>query len=261
MAVEVLQGMLLCGIGSRLMMFGYRDGSLTPSGFLVCGFLVATLAVMRHYVLVGDLHQGLHFVQWRAERKTFALLSRHPGAASAYACELMLDEPSLHLLLSEEGGRLRAFSYSRQLPESRGGTFLVPHAALQLGAQATTMLRVRLGPSRTAVFVTTSGGGIGVLSPLDEASFRRLSFLQQKLVGGVQHTAGLNPRAYRAHHAGAISSRELKRVLDGTLLRRFATLDAAVQDKLAHQIGTTPRQLHVDLATLSGDAVRSLTNT
>ena len=123
------------------------------------------------------------------------------------------------------------------------------------------MLRVRLTPKKTATFVTTTAGGVGVLAPLDESSFRRLSFLAQKLVGGVPHTAGLNPRAYRAQHSGAISTRELKRVLDGTLLRRFAALDAAVQDKLAHQIGTTPLQLHIDLASLSGDAVRSLTNT
>ena len=47
----------------------------------------------------------------------------------------------------------------------------------------------------------------------------------------------------------------------GTLLRRFAALDAASQEKLAHQIGTTPHQLHVDIASVSGDAVRSLTNT
>ena len=38
------------------------------------------------------------------------------------------------------------------------------------------------------------------------------------------------------------------------LERQYAALDAAVQDKLAHQIGTTPLQLHIDLASLSGDA-------
>ena len=40
LALATLQGMLLCGVGSRLMAFNYRDGALTASGFLVCGFLV-----------------------------------------------------------------------------------------------------------------------------------------------------------------------------------------------------------------------------
>ena len=35
--------MLLCGVGSRLMAFNYRDGTLTASGFLVCGFLVCRI--------------------------------------------------------------------------------------------------------------------------------------------------------------------------------------------------------------------------
>ena len=55
--------------------------------------------------------------------------------------------------------------------------------------------------------------------------------------------------------------RELKCVVDGTLLRRFAALEAPAQEKLAHQIGTTPQQLLADVVAVSEDAVRSLTNT
>ena len=47
-------------------------------------------------------------------------------------------------------------------------------------------------------------------------------------------------------------------MVDGVLLRRFAALDAAAQDKLAHQIGTTPAQLLADLAAVSGDVVRGV---
>ena len=95
--------MLLCGVGSRLMAFNYRDGTLTASGFLVCGFLVCRIAALQHYVLVADLYQGLQLVQWKVERKTFALLSKQPTTASAFATELLIDDPSLHLVLSEEG--------------------------------------------------------------------------------------------------------------------------------------------------------------
>ena len=70
LALATLQGMLLCGVGSRLMAFNYRDGTLTASGFLVCGFLVCRIAALQHYVLVADLYQGLQLVQWKVERKT-----------------------------------------------------------------------------------------------------------------------------------------------------------------------------------------------
>ena len=40
----------------------------------------------------------MQLVQWKVERKTFALLSKHPATASAFATELMIDDPSLHLV-------------------------------------------------------------------------------------------------------------------------------------------------------------------
>ena len=60
------------------------------------------------------------------------------------------------------------------------------------------------------------------------------------------HVAGLNPRAYRAGNR-APSRRASPRVVDGTLLRCFAALEAPAQEKLAHQIGTTPQQLLADV--------------
>ena len=57
-----------------------------------------------------------------------------------------------------------------------------------------------------------------------------------------------------------MSSRELKFIVDGALLRRFASLDAASQQDLAHQIGTTPAQLLADIAAVSEGAVRAFSN-
>ena len=258
LAVGALQGMLLCGVGSRLMSFLYRDGQLTASGFLVCGFLVCRLSVLQHYVLCGDLYQGLQLVQWKAEKKAFAALSKQPFTASAYATDLLLDEPSLHLVLAEEGKRLRVFGYSRTQAEARSGVHLVPRAALHLGSQVSATAKVPLAARRSALLVVTADGGLGLLAPVGETPHRRLSFLAQKLLTAVPHAAGLHPRAFRAHRAGAASARELKFVADGVLLRRFAALDAAAQDKLAHQIGTTPAQLLADLAAVSGDVVRGV---
>jgi len=271
LALAVLRGMLLCGVGSRLMSFSYRDGTLTAAGFLVCGFSVCRLAVLNHYILVGDLYRGLQLVQWKTEKKTFAALSKNPATASAFTTDLLLDEPTLHLVLSEDGSRLRVFGYSRTQAGARSGIHLVPRAAMQLGSQVTATLKLSLptlghtssssGAARSALVLVTSDGSVGLLAPLSEAPHRRLSFLAKKMVAAVPHVAGLHPCAFRAHHSGAVSTQELKFVVDGALLCRFASLHTEAQDKLAHQIGTTAAQLLADIAAVSHEAVQSLMNT
>lgn len=43
----------------------------------------------------------------------------------------------------------------------------------------------------------TLDGGLGYLLPVPEKAYRRLSMLQIKMVHGIPHDAGLNPKAYR----------------------------------------------------------------
>ena len=43
----------------------------------------------------------------------------------------------------------------------------------------------------------TLDGGLGYVLAVPEKVYRRLSMLQLKLVNGVPHTAGLNPKAFR----------------------------------------------------------------
>jgi len=54
----------------------------------------------------------------------------------------------------------------------------------------------------------------------DEATFRRLYFLGQKMASIMVHLGALNPRAFRADESGAVSEAELARAADGGLLRR-----------------------------------------
>lgn len=45
--------------------------------------------------------------------------------------------------------------------------------------------------------LATLDGAIGCLLPVPEKMFRRLHMLQIKMVQGLPHTAGLNPKAFR----------------------------------------------------------------
>ena len=46
--------------------------------------------------------------------------------------------------------------------------------------------------------VGTLDGGLGLLLPMPEKTYRRLHMLQTKLVDCIPHIAGLNPKAFRS---------------------------------------------------------------
>ena len=255
-----------------------RHTQTPPPPGSALGFTASCMSTMSNYALVGDTLRGLHLVAWNAKKKCFEARSHRLDARAGFACELLLDTSfslgglsigpkasggggGLLLALAEEGARLRLFGYSRQEADASEGATMLPKVAMHMGATMNHMLRLNLD-SRTgaasrlpqrgstssavaslprhAILYTTLDGGLGVLTPTDESTFRRLFFLGQKLAGTLAHVGGLNPRAFRAEGSGAMSEAELSRTADGELLRRFAALGNGAQEKLARQIGTTP---------------------
>ena len=202
------------------------------------------------------------------------LVSKSLDSASAYCCEFLLHEGALHLLLAEEGPTLRTLNYSRQVAESRRGTILVPRASFHLGAHLTRLHRLVLPSAaaratgggggsasgeraaaqqqqqRTALLWTSTDGSLGFVSPLEESAFRRLDFLTTKMVTGLPHVCGLQPRAFRAMRVNARSNRELRNMVDANLLGRYVELSALEQQRLALQIGSTPRKVLAALEAL-----------
>ena len=59
------------------------------------------------------------------------------------------------------------------------------------------ILYIRTSPSPSMRTPATLDGGLGYLLPIAEKTYRRLHMLQIKLVQGLPHTAGLNPKAFR----------------------------------------------------------------
>lgn len=56
---------------------------------------------------------------------------------------------------------------------------------------------VELVKNLSHYLTATLDGGVGYLLPVPEKTYRRLLMLQTKLVQGLPHTAGLNPKAFR----------------------------------------------------------------
>lgn len=50
---------------------------------------------------------------------------------------------------------------------------------------------------RHAILFGTLEGSLGCIIPIEEIVFKRLYALQNKMIGGIYHFAGLNPKSYR----------------------------------------------------------------
>ena len=97
----------------------------------------------------------------------------------------------------------RAHAPFPQVADTKRGTLLLPRAAFHLAGPLTRMVRLVLPPNqpaikpaplaggpqqpakeqhRTALLWASTNGAIGYIAPLEEAAFRRLAFLSQKMV-------------------------------------------------------------------------------
>ncbi|KAK3110471.1 mRNA cleavage and polyadenylation factor subunit, partial [Teratosphaeriaceae sp. CCFEE 6253] len=102
------------------------------------------------------------------------------------------------------------------------------------------------------VLTTFQSGAIGLLTPLDEPSYRRLSALQTQLTSLLEHAAGLNPRAYRAAASESDRGRASGGVVDGSLVRRIEELGAAKRGEVLGRAGMDAWTLRGDLEVVGG---------
>uniref|UniRef100_A0A8D0FC85 RSE1/DDB1/CPSF1 C-terminal domain-containing protein n=1 Tax=Strix occidentalis caurina TaxID=311401 RepID=A0A8D0FC85_STROC len=138
--------------------------------------------------------------------------------------------------------------------ESFGGLRLLRRADFHVGAHVSTFWRTPCrgaaeGPNRKAsawenkhiTWFATLDGGLGLLLPMQEKTYRRLLMLQNALGSAIPHHAGLNPRAFRLLHVDRrLLQNAVRNVLDGELLNRYLYLSAMERGELAKKIGTTP---------------------
>lgn len=104
-------------------------------------------------------------------------------------------------------------------------------------------------PELHHILVTTQSGSIALVTPLDEATYRRLSALQTTLTSILEHPAGLNPRAYRAVESEGLGSRG---VVDGDLICRVGELGAGKRVEVLGRAGAETWGIKSDLEIISG---------
>lgn len=110
--------------------------------------------------------------------------------------------------------------------------------------------------------IATLDGGVGLLLPMQEKTYRRLLMLQNALTTMLSHHAGLNPKGFRCvcadrtplsgmfpdfatslfrmlHCDRRSLQNPVKNILDGELLNKYLYLSMMERSELAKKIGTT----------------------
>ncbi|KAJ3706249.1 hypothetical protein LUZ61_009954 [Rhynchospora tenuis] len=260
-AVASLQGHLLIASGPKITLNKWTGSELMGVAFYDAPLHVVSLNIVKNFVLFGDIHKSIFFLNWKEQGAQLSMLAKDFGSLDCYATEFLIDGSTLSLVVSDAQKNIQIFYYAPKTMESWKGQKLLSRAEFHAGAHITKFLRLQmlggLGPTaektnRFALLFSTLDGSVGCVAPLDEFTFKRLQLLQKKLVDMAPHVCGLNPRAFRqfrsdgrAHRPGPDS------LLDFELLSHYEMLSLEEQIEIAEQIKSTRSQILCNLSDLT----------
>nr|XP_021544417.1 cleavage and polyadenylation specificity factor subunit 1 [Neomonachus schauinslandi] len=254
-------GHLVSAIGQKIFLWSLRASELTGMAFIDTQLYIHQMISVKNFILAADVMKSISLLRYQEESKTLSLVSRDAKPLEVYSVDFMVDNAQLGFLVSDRDRNLMVYMYLPEAKESFGGMRLLRRADFHVGAHVNTFWRTPCrgaaeGPSKKSVvwenkhitWFATLDGGIGLLLPMQEKTYRRLLMLQNALTTMLPHHAGLNPRAFRMLHVDRrILQNAVRNVLDGELLNRYLYLSTMERGELAKKIGTTPDIILDDL--------------
>nr|KAF6395736.1 cleavage and polyadenylation specific factor 1 [Molossus molossus] len=258
---------LLVHVDQELLIYeAFAHDSQLGQGNLKVRFIDTQLYIhqmisVKNFILAADVMKSISLLRYQEDSKTLSLVSRDAKPLEVYSVDFMVDNAQLGFLVSDRDRNLMVYMYLPEAKESFGGMRLLRRADFHVGAHVNTFWRTPCrgaaeGPSKKSVvwenkhitWFATLDGGIGLLLPMQEKTYRRLLMLQNALTTMLPHHAGLNPRAFRMLHVDRRTLQNaVRNILDGELLNRYLYLSTMERSELAKKIGTTPDIILDDL--------------
>uniref|UniRef100_A0A8C9Z1T4 Cleavage and polyadenylation specificity factor subunit 1 n=1 Tax=Sander lucioperca TaxID=283035 RepID=A0A8C9Z1T4_SANLU len=246
-------GYLVTAIGQKIFLWVLKDNDLTGMAFIDTQLYIHQMFSIKNFILAADLMKSISLLRYQEESKTLSLVSRDAKPLEVYSIDFMVDNNQLGLLVSDRDKNLYVYMYLPEAKESFGGMRLLRRADFNAGANINTFWRM---PCRGALdagskkaltwdnkhitWFATLDGGVGLLLPMQEKTYRRLLMLQNALNSMLPHHAGLNPKAFRMLHTERRSLQNaVRNILDGELLNKYLYLSTMERSELAKKIGTT----------------------
>ncbi|KAM9494818.1 cleavage and polyadenylation specificity factor subunit 1 isoform 2-T2 [Clarias gariepinus] len=254
-------GYLVSAIGQKIFLWSLKDNELTGMAFIDTQLYIHQMYSIKNFILAADVMKSISLLRYQEESKTLSLVSRDAKPLEVYSIEFMVDNNQLGFLVSDRDKNLLVYMYLPEAKESFGGLRLLRRADFNVGAHVNTFWRMPcrgvLDPTskkalswdnKHITWFATLDGGIGLLLPMQEKTYRRLLMLQNALTTMLPHHAGLNPKAFRMLHADRRTLQNaVRNILDGELLNKYLYLSTMERSELAKKIGTTADIILEDL--------------
>ncbi|WFD45280.1 mRNA cleavage and polyadenylation factor subunit [Malassezia psittaci] len=221
-----MNGYLVAAVGQKLVMRSLEFNEwLVTIAFLETQFYTTSIRRVKNFLLLTDYHRSASFVAFQEEPAKLFLLGRDFSLACLTHGAFLIQREKLALITTDVDGVLRFMDYNPANPTSLGGQRLLTRVEYYLGnevVQALTLPGAQDAASKqcftSEVVLARRNGAIDVLVPVEDKVFAILQLFQSQLVRSVRHTAGLNPRSFRAVQNLHVSRPLSKGVLDGCLL-------------------------------------------
>ncbi|XP_046690557.1 cleavage and polyadenylation specificity factor subunit 1 [Silurus meridionalis] len=254
-------GYLVSAIGQKIFLWSLKDNELTGMAFIDTQLYIHQMYSIKNFILAADVMKSISLLRYQEESKTLSLVSRDAKPLEVYSIEFMVDNGQLGFLVSDRDKNLLVYMYLPEAKESFGGLRLLRRADFNVGAHVNTFWRMPCRgvldlaskkalswDNKHITWFATLDGGIGLLLPMQEKTYRRLLMLQNALTTMLPHHAGLNPKAFRMLHTDRRTLQNaVRNILDGELLNKYLYLSTMERSELAKKIGTTADIILEDL--------------
>lgn len=277
-AIAGIAGLSGTAQGQKLMFRGMReDLQNLPVAFLDTPIYTTCLKSLgtSNMWLAADYWKGLWFGGYSFEPPKISVFGKSAPAEAIVDAEFLPQHNKLCLLGADDLSNLKVWQFDPENPKSDGGIKLMPRPSFHLGHLVTSMAMIRSSGNEAGsnitnghtdddaptpfyqVITAATSGQIGLVTPLDETQFRRLSALHSQLVSSLEHPCGLNPRMYRMVDGEDAGGRG---VIDGVLVARVGELGAGKRTEITHRVAGNGGwwEISSDMALLSGKGLKGL---
>ncbi|KAG0206865.1 Cleavage and polyadenylation specificity factor subunit 1 [Mortierella sp. NVP41] len=256
-AMAALSGYLLTCVGTKVLVRSFEDNeTLTGIAFIDVQIYVTSVKVVKNTIMLADAYKSVWFVGFQDEPTKLVMLGKDYNPMEAMNVSYLIESQTLHIVVADSEKNIRLLQYAPFHVQSFSGQKLICRGDYHVGSQIETTISVPKivlsGSDEGISHLTICGtldGGLCMITPIPEKTSKRLALLSSQIVNGIQHPAGLNPRAFRLLQSkDRLNSNPVKGILDGDLLFEFINLPANRQKEMTKQIGSSVDRVMDDLA-------------
>ncbi|KAF8816784.1 hypothetical protein BYT27DRAFT_7181242 [Phlegmacium glaucopus] len=258
-AISGFTGYLVSSMGQKIFVRAFdSDERLVGVAFMDVGVYVTSLRTLKNLLLVGDAVKSVMFVAFQEDPYKLVLLAKDTKRVCVTNADFFFTNGELSFVTGDEEGIMRVYEYNPQDPDSGDGRYLLLRTEFhgQSEYRTSTVIARRVKEDsdvpQSKLLMGSPDGSLSSLTPVEEHAYKRLQLLQGQLTRNIQHTAALNPKAFRIVRNDFVSKPLSKGILDGNLLAHYETLPITRQNEMTRQIGTERLTLLRDWISLSG---------